>query len=242
MALGGRGIKKVNYSQLFAKAKGHRTTAELQVEKFKGLSKQGQDSKEAGLLHLHQEVWQNEWEWLMSEGVRVEREIEEWRANILSPAMEDSVTFSQRCGGWMEELMQYMADLYQQRRKFEQDTLGVLKLFQVELKNWVDVPSSSWGELWETLESVKQQQRHVQDDLQDEYFSLWHELQDFNSVHCGEDRGAKMQGKGVPMSVQTVECSNGSLKSSLMEEFERLSEHYLMILQQLKQRHAEALR
>ena len=82
MALGGRGIKAVDYDQLLSRAQEHRATARHQTKRLKSISKQGWDSREAWFVRLHQGVWQHEWNRLVTERLRVEGELEKCRLTV----------------------------------------------------------------------------------------------------------------------------------------------------------------
>lgn len=264
MGFGRRGLQKVDYSQLLDRTKSHRVTANLQKTKLKSLSKQRQGFKEAWLLRLHQEVWKREWVRLVNEGWRLEVEGEEWRANALIAATEvegqrSEVEWEERTtSSWVVDIIRYQAELYQDsRRKLEQDVLRDVQLLRANLKNWIRIsayPKAERGreELQERLSSIKLQLEENQDVLMKECLTLWRDVRLFCDEHCREGtgvrgergvaRGERGVARGVPPAVQAMECSNATLKASLMEEFNNLDQHYQLVLQQLADTHSQELR
>ncbi len=228
---GGRGIKAVDYSRLISQAQDHRATARLQVSKLKALSKQGQASREAWFTQLHQGVWQHEWNRLVTEGQRLEGEVEQWRVDSLMTAGEGGDL------GWMVDIMEYTAQLQQDTAKFQEDViLCVLHKLQVDLKNWVNCPEAERGDLPQCTDLqvrcdlVKQQQREVERVLQDEYARLWCDLKGFHGAGVKVDRSA-------PSVLQAAECPNPALKASLTAEFHTLNQHYQLLLDNINKNH-----
>jgi len=134
---------------------------------------------------------------------------------------------------WLQDILLCQAELHQERTQFEKGPLNVLKLFKVERKGWLNsnecpeadrtrLPDSK--EMKKKLASVKLQQEKVNADLQDEHHLLYGSLQAFESAWFDEDGEAKMRGRGVPASIAAMECSDPALKSSLMDEFGKLSQ------------------
>lgn len=248
----------MDYSQLFGQAKSHRVTASLQKTKLKSLSKQGQGFKEAWLLRLHQEVWQHEWVRLVSEGWRLEVEGEEWRINALIAATEVEGQRSEVEGeASVVDITRYLAELYQDsRKKLEQDVLRDVQLLRKDLKNWIRFSARpeaerghapKWEELQERLSSVKLQLEESQDVFTKECLALWRDVRLFCDEHCREGivagvREERGMAEVVPPAIQAMECSNATLKASLMEEFDSLNQHYQQMLQQLADTHSQALR
>lgn len=250
VAFGGRGLRNVDYSQLLSKAREHRATADSQKKKIKSLRQVGADSKDSKWLRLHQEVWQHQWAWLASEGARLEGELEEWRANALTHATGEEDTPSAVPGvrEGMSEITEYMADLYLERRRFEEKTVTVLRTLGATVRRWVggNVGAERWEEaedLQERFASAKQDYSDIQSVLQDEHFSLWRDLRAFkSSLGSAEDTETRMAARGVPTGIAAMECANPDLKSSLMEEFHHLRGRYQLAIQRLRERHKEALR
>lgn len=233
MALGGRGLKKVDYNQLLAEAAEYQATAHQQAGKLKTLSKS--DSKGAWLLRLHWEVWQREWEGLVKEVARVEGEMERWRAAVLtSPRLT-------------EEVSECMAGLYKERREFEQALLSELRPLLGELKRWVceggGICEQELDVLRGRIHQVKQQLCEVGGELKRQCGVLRCEVQEFERSLCWDSTGTgSLPNRAAPESIQKQPCANTAFKKSLMAEFEKLGAHYDMILEQLSQRHSVALR
>ena len=237
--LGGRGIRAVDYSSLLAQAKEHKATAAHQLRKVKRLSKQGQESKEVGLLSLHREVWQREWQHLVNERKRAEVELEEWRANLLCGISSEEK--NKASAYWIEDVMEYEADVCQESKQFELDTVKPLQLLRIDLKSWIQTPQGDqcpWEDVQKELISVKQQQKRILLMLQDEYVSLWADLQDIQSSFFSDDK-ADMEWtvQGIPGAMEMLECPDATLKTSLLEEFHALDQHYLSLLCQLQHKH-----
>jgi hypothetical protein len=198
VGFGGRGLQKVNYDRLLSEAKSYRATANLQKTKLKSLSTLRHGFKEAGLLRLHQEVWQHEWVRLMSESRRLELEADDRRANALIAATEGRGRESEVKGGvkgdWAVEITRYLAELYQDSRKRqEQDMLLNVRLFRVDLKNWIRLSASpeaergnapQWAELQERLGTIKQELEGSQDMLIKEGVALWTDIKQFQDSSC----------------------------------------------------------
>lgn len=213
-------------------AKEYRDTAEVQAKKMKSLAKQGEQSKEAQMLRLHREVWQSEWTRLELEREKVEADLEEWRA-VLGD----------------RELAKCEVMLCEERKKFAEVVVRPVQVLQYNCKRWLKVRGHpevdqghtvSCSELQEKLLSVKQCLNITQSDLQEEYLSLSDELQD--TEHICSDKSDVGVAVGVPLDLVEMECPNQELKSSLLEQFSRLDEHYQHILEQLKERHVPVLR
>lgn len=198
------------------------------------MSKQGQESKAAWFLRLHQGVWQHEWGQLVTEGLRVEGEIERWRVDTVIAAQAGHGT----C--WMEEVTQYMAELQQEREAFELGAINALRQVRVDLKSWLNCPEAERGDspkpadLQARCELVKQHQREVEAALQDEFARLWHDVEEFDGG--GERRYAVPIGT-VPASLLQSECPNPTLKASLTAQFHALNQHYQLVLQNISKKH-----
>lgn len=236
MASGGRGLKKVEYEQLLGQAESYRATAGIQDSKLKSLSKQGQETKGAWLLRLHHEIWQQEWKRLVREATRLESEMEEWRASNLATAVKE---------GWnlLQEVTEYWADLYQQRRRFEEHTLTSLKHLLVDMKGWIksvcfaEESEEESRVLQERLVLVKAQQCEVEADLKASYLELCYAVEGLFT----ETSGTTWQ-LGVPDSIKAFNCSDSAFKNALMSKFDKMRDHYEEILTHLHQRHFTALR
>ena len=238
----GRGIKRVDYSGLLAQANAHRATAHLQETKLKSLRKQRRELKEGSLLHLHQEVWHHEWARLVSEGLRVEGEVEEWRCDILAGVGGETCD-------WVKEISSYMATLYQDEGKMaEQESLHGIQQLQIELKRWLNISACPeaergplpppWTHLQEALDAVKQEVTQVQDTLQEQAMSLWHDLVCYQDTHLNGNSESWTREDPVG----NLEYSDTRFKQSLVKEFDNLNSHYQLILQQLERRHEQAIR
>lgn len=159
-----RGLGKTDYDELLSKARCHKEKANSQLKKMQKLSRQGRESKEAGILHLHREVWTLEWQRLARERGVVETEIEKWRSAVLlgykargeggrgrkeggEREEEKEVREEEEGGGmerlrecqWVEEMMEYDVQLAGERRIFERDTLQPVQELVEKLKCWVRV-------------------------------------------------------------------------------------------------------
>ena len=236
-SFGGRGLKVVDYSQLLSQVEGHRTTGQIQCKKVKGLSKKGEESKEAGLLSLHQEVWMQKWKHLLKERQKIERDIEEWRVAVLLAGSAK----------WLGEVMEYEANLNQERKEFEQDALRPLQLLQVGLKSWMKVSGcpeadqsqvTHWRDLHKELDSVKEQHKVIQCVLESESLSLSEDVNHFFQQTMISSNGGERLSAPLPV----MECSNLKLKNSLMEEFQELDKHYQSVLKQLQEKYSAVLR
>lgn len=196
VAFGGRGLKTVDYDELLTKAQEHRHAAQEQAEKLQALSKQGHSSREAWFLQLHQGVWQHEWSRLVTEGLRLERQLAQWRVDTLQQELEgvrlDSLQQVLMRKGqeveWMAEIRAYSVQLRQEMEKFERNEISVLRQLQVVLKSWMNCPEAERGVdqqyvvLQDRCEAVRMQLSKVEADLQDEYLQLWSDLKEFNGV------------------------------------------------------------
>ena len=249
MAFGGRGIKPVDYSQLLSQAQEHRHAAQQQAKKLKALSKQGQFSREAWFLRLHQGVWQHEWSRLVTEGLRVERQLEQWRVDTLLAAHQGLGTGSnagqiegagqQVDMEWIVEIMTYTMQLQHDMKTFEKDALNALRQLQVDLKNWVNCPEAERGhvpqctDLQARCESAKKHLHDMEADLQDEYMRLWCDLKEFDGAGGRRDEVCS----AVSAVLLESKCPNPTLWASLMAEFHLLNQHYQLMLHTLQKKH-----
>ena len=233
MAHGGRGLHKVDYEQLLSQALDHQETALTQVSKLKALSKQGQDLKGAGLLRLHREVWLKEWEGLVSEAIRVERELEEWRTNL--------VTVNEGGRDLIKEVSECMAEVYQEGR-CGQDILTIVRQLTAEIKQWLKSPGGSEAELQSLLCSVKEQHGVVLEGMCEECRTLWCEIELCSKDMIPDTPPDKLPQRDIPNSLQELDCSDPVFKASLLSEFEQSRSHFEEVLTQLCQRHQQAIR
>ena len=234
IAFGSRFIREVDYDRLLGEAQDCRTTAQLQAKKLKALSQQGRESKAAWFLRLHQGVWQHEWSRLVTERLRVEGEIERWRVDAIAAAQTGEET------GWMEEITQYMAQLQREREEFELGSINAMQQVHADLKSWLSCPESERGDspkpadLQMRCDLVKEQQRGVEAALQEQFLRLWHDVEEFDG---GGDKKYAVPIGTVPASLLQCECSNSTLKASLVEQFHALNQHYQLVLQNITKKH-----
>lgn len=191
-----RGLSKADYGQLLAKARQLKVTASNQLGKVQQLSHQGRESKEAGLLRLHREVWLQEWQLLARKRGVVEEELKRWRDAIFERCRKEEEGTTQR--QWAEEITTWEAELAGERERFERDTLRPVRQIVEKLKSWVEsreiieaehvgVPGSE--EVGGEVCGVRRRLGRVWGELEEECVLLHGYLTTARSAWGGEDGG-----------------------------------------------------
>ena len=85
----------------------------------------------------------------------------------------------------LAEIMDYESTLYKERGQFEADTVEPIWSLRVDLKTWIRDRSSASLDadvcqvILREIESVKLQQKRIQEILQSEYDMVWSEIEDY---------------------------------------------------------------
>lgn len=198
--------QKVDYEHLLCTAKEQKVLGDKQLKKVQRLSKRGRESKETHLLRQHHEIWEKERSRLLALRKATQAELEAWRSEILVEGPIDLRNF-------IAEITEYQSELYEERQQFEADTLEPIWSLRIDLKGWVE---DQWGSLQEDgchanlgsthqailreLESVKEQQRRIQEVLESEFELLSSEVKDTEarSVIAGAGTVQSLRGQVIP--------------------------------------------
>ena len=232
----------MDYEKLLASAKQQRVSAEERLKRVERLSKRGKESRETGLLRQHHDMWEREHARLVHGRQMAQMELERWRSDVVLLGDKELKSF-------VAGVTAYESELYDNRQKFEEDTVEPIWSLRVDLKSWVGgrtVEGGSDGASHEAvlreLDSVKEQQRRIQGILQSEFDVLWSEIKDYSSKYLPDKVNEGEKCRGIPPEALALECPDKGLRESTFGEFTRLDECYQAMLDQWEEQNREIIR
>ena len=242
-----RSIKQIDYDHLLASIKQHRASGQKQLYRVKKLSKTNRHSKESALLKTHRKAWDKMHTQLVSAKVKHQVDVEMWKSKQLECSDEELKAFVLEC-------TDLESRLYEERLDFEKETVDPIWSLRIDLKGWLEgnscpeedrstVLGQSEGVL-EQLKLVKEQQDRILEVLEAEYNMLRSELDVFVSENLPSETGSltTANGRGISQEALDLECPDGALKKSALQEFLLVDDYYLSLLNQLEQSNKDVLR
>ena len=242
-----RNIKQVDYEHLLESIAKHKASGKERLQRVEKLSKTSKNSKGKALLETHHEAWHKMHSQLVSAKVKYQVDVETWKSKQIEGDDEAMKAFVLECTDTESRL-------YDERLEFEKETVDPIWSLRIDLKSWIQGNSCPEEDrsaavvvdherILEQLKLVKEQQNRIQDILDEEYEEVHSELDAFVFESIPTETGdLTVNDRDIPQEALDLECPDGELKETALQEFLVVNDYYSSLLNQLERSNKETLR
>lgn len=230
-------FKSVDYDEQKDLIRERKETANTSFTKVKEIENSSKVKREKFLLKLHSNIWIKEWYKLISQLKSSEQELENYSTLFESNSIDyidldsvedivdqpggDSLEQILDSGNQIDDLEHFKQVLSDDRIKFKVKTLCPINDLVEDVKFYLKKRQTSAfhsneqdSRVAETINSVKEQQKRLIEQLNVDGFRLNQELNEFL-----EELNQEQIERGIPHEAFELECPNEELKISILQEF-----------------------
>lgn len=240
--------KQIDYSQLYAVAKIKKSSGDRALRKVEKLSQQNKSNKERQLIQEHKRVWEKEMQKLKYTQTQIENDIKYIRPN--SQDLQSSKTSLEEL---YEDIIDYEDKMQCELHLFTKNTLQPVHELQADIKLWLAENRSQLlvgahdledeQKVNETIQSVKEQQDKIIERLEEEEVVIEDDVYDIIEkigMHTLDVKLPKIK-LGIPKDLLQLECPDGSLRESCLNEFDWLDQRYTGHVELLEDKYENAI-
>ena len=240
--------KPVDYTQLAAITKIKRSQGDRALKKVEKLAQVSKNSKELAMLQEHKRIWENEMHKLKQTEQKVQNELD-----LLRPATPNFQTSTTSLEELYEDVVDYEDTLRYDTQLFTQNTLQPVLDLRDDMQVWLKENRDQLilgvrnmnhaNKVKEILDSVKQQQTLVLNQLDEELYLVDQDLHDFiESIGFNIfDLQLPNIRVGVPDDLIQLECPDDDLKTSCLKQFEDQDEKYAICIESLEEKYRDVI-